>query len=67
MIEISIKSANKQEARQAQQDAVERFMAQGGVVEVLKSRKNPKVRTANGKNKGGKVFSDPTARFPKAY
>ena len=43
----------KEQARQMQEDALARFMAQGGQVEVLKGRKNPKVRTANGKNKGG--------------
>jgi hypothetical protein len=43
-----------------------RFLAQGGMVEQLKGRKNPKGQTANGKNKGGgKIMSDPTARFPK--
>lgn len=41
------------------------FRNQGGTVEVVKDRKNPKPRTANAKNKGGRVFSDPTARFPK--
>jgi hypothetical protein len=57
---------SKEEARRMQEDALARFMASGGTVEQLKGRKNPKPRTANGKNKGGgKIFSDPTARFPK--
>lgn len=56
----------KEQARQMQEDAMARFMAQGGHVEQLKGRKNPKGQTANGKNKGGgKIMHDPTARFPK--
>ena len=56
----------KEQARVMQEEALARFMAQGGQVEQLKGRKNPKVRTANGKNKGGgKIMHDPTARFPK--
>jgi len=56
----------KEQARKMQEDALARFMAQGGSVEVLKGRKNPKGQTANGKNKGGgKIMHDPTARFPK--
>jgi hypothetical protein len=56
----------KNEARTQQEDAMARFLAQGGMVEQLKGRKNPKGQTANGKNKGGgKIMSDPTARFPK--
>jgi len=41
------------------------FQLAGGTVERVKERRPPKVRTANAKNKGGRVFSDPTARFPK--
>jgi len=56
----------KNEARTQQEDALARYLAQGGMVEQLKGRKNPKGQTANGKNKGGgKIMSDPTARFPK--
>ena len=55
----------KGEARKMQEDALAEFFANGGQVVSLKGRKNPKPRTANGKTKGGKVFSDPTARFPK--
>jgi hypothetical protein len=48
------------------EDAMARFLSQGGSVEQLKGRKNPKGQTANGKNKGGgKIMHDPTARFPK--
>ncbi len=64
-IDQNILSANKVAARQAQADAIARYVAAGGVIEVLKGRKNPKAKTANGKTKGGKVFSDPTARFPR--
>lgn len=61
----NILSANKAAAREAQADAIARFVASGGVIEVLKGRKNPKPKTANGKTKGAKTFSDPTARFPR--
>ena len=55
----------KNEARIAQEDAVDRFLASGGIVEVLKGRKNPKLATARGKsNSGMKIRIDPTARFP---
>ena len=56
----------KEQARKMQEEAMARYLAQGGMVEQLKGRKNPKGQTANGKNKGGgKIMSDPTARFPK--
>ena len=56
----------KEQARIQQEEAMARYLAQGGIVEQLKGRKNPKGQTANGKNKGGgKIMSDPTARFPK--
>jgi hypothetical protein len=56
----------KEQARKMQEEAMARYLAQGGQVEQLKGRKNPKGQTANGKNKGGgKIMSDPTARFPK--
>jgi hypothetical protein len=55
----------KNEARIAQEDAVARFLSTGGLVEVLKGRKNPKLATARGKsNSGMKIRVDPTARFP---
>ena len=57
---------SKNEARKMQEDAIARFVAQGGIVEVLKSRKNPKPVSARGKsNSGMKLRADPTARFPK--
>jgi len=65
MKEANILSFSKVEARQAQEDAISKFIANGGQVEVLKGRRTPKTRTVNGKFKGGKVFRDPTARFPK--
>ena len=64
-VDQNILSANKNAARQAQADAIARFVNSGGVIEVLKGRKNPKPKTANGKTKGAKTFSDPTARFPR--
>jgi hypothetical protein len=49
-----------------QEDALAQFFANGGTVEVLKGRKNPKPVSARGKsNSGMKTMSDPTARFPK--
>jgi hypothetical protein len=55
----------KNEARTAQEAAVARFVSAGGVVEVLKGRKNPKQATARGKsNSGMRIRIDPTARFP---
>ena len=55
----------KNEARVAQENAVEMFLRSGGTVEVLKGRKNPKPMTARGKsNSGMKIRVDPTARFP---
>jgi hypothetical protein len=55
----------KNEARVAQENAVAMFLKSGGSVEVLKSRKNPKLSTARGKsNSGMKIRFDPTARFP---
>ena len=56
-------------ARTMQEDAVARFLASGGFVETLKSRKNPKPVSARGKsNSGIKLRADPTARFPsKSY
>ena len=53
-------------AREMQADALSEFFANGGTVEVLKSRKNPKPISARGKsNSGIKKLVDPTARFPK--
>jgi hypothetical protein len=66
MIDKELPVVSKDEARKLSEEAMARFMAQGGSVEQLKGRKNPKLQTANGKNKGGgKIMSDPTARFPK--
>jgi len=65
-IEKELPAVSRNEARQLSEDAMARFLAQGGSVEQLKGRKNPKGQTANGKNKGGgKIMHDPTARFPK--
>lgn len=60
---------SKTELRQAQENAIARFLAQGGMVEQLKGRKNPKAVSARGKsNSGMKLRADPTARFPsKSY
>ena len=53
-------------AREMQEDALAQFLANGGTVEVLKGRKNPKPVSARGKsNSGMKTLVDPTARFPK--
>lgn len=66
MIDKELPEVPKDVARQLSEDAMARFLAQGGSVEQLKGRKNPKGQTANGKNKGGgKIMHDPTARFPK--
>jgi ribosomal protein L19E len=66
MIDKELPVVSKDEARKLSEEAMARFMAQGGSIERLKGRKNPKLQTANGKNKGGgKIMSDPTARFPK--
>ena len=66
MIDKELPVVSKDEARKLSEEAMARFMSQGGSVERLKGRKNPKLQTANGKNKGGgKIMSDPTARFPK--
>ena len=66
MIDKELPMVSKEEARKLSEEAMARFMSQGGSVEQLKGRKNPKLQTANGKNKGGgKIMSDPTARFPK--
>jgi len=55
----------KDVARVMQDEALEKFLAQGGSVEVLKGRKNPKPISARGKsNSGMKLKADPTARFP---
>ena len=56
-------------ARSMQEDAIARFLASGGFVETLKSRKSPKPISARGKsNSGMKLRADPTARFPsKSY
>lgn len=65
MLYTELPPVSKNEARVAQEDAISRFLASGGVVEVLKSRKNPKIATARGKsNSGMKIRFDPTARFP---
>ena len=56
----------KNTAREMQEDALAKFFANGGTVEVLKGRKNPKPVSARGKsNSGMKTLVDPTARFPK--
>jgi len=56
----------KNTAREMQEDALATFFANGGSVEVLKGRKNPKPISARGKsNSGMKTLVDPTARFPK--
>jgi hypothetical protein len=66
MIDKELPEVPKDVARQLSEDAMARFLSQGGSVEQLKGRKNPKGQTANGKNKGGgKIMHDPTARFPK--
>lgn len=66
MIDKELPEVSRNIARQLSEDAMARFLAQGGSVEQLKGRKNPKGQTANGKNKGGgKIMHDPTARFPK--
>jgi hypothetical protein len=66
MIDKELPEVSRNVARQLSEDAMARFLAQGGSVEQLKGRKNPKGQTANGKNKGGgKIMHDPTARFPK--
>ena len=66
MIDKELPKVSRNVARELSEDAMARFLAQGGSVEQLKGRKNPKGQTANGKNKGGgKIMHDPTARFPK--
>jgi len=66
MIDKELPAVSRNVARELSEDAMARFLAQGGSVEQLKGRKNPKGQTANGKNKGGgKIMHDPTARFPK--
>jgi hypothetical protein len=65
-IDKELPAVSKDEARRLSEEAMAKYLAEGGMVEQLKGRKNPKIRTANGKNKGGgKIMSDPTARFPK--
>ena len=59
------KMKTKAELRAEAEAQLAAFQSTGGSVERVKERKPPKVRTANAKNKGGRVFSDPTARFPK--
>jgi hypothetical protein len=55
----------REEARIAQEQAVAEFLSRGGMVEILKGRKNPKPVSARGKfNSGMKIRMDPTARFP---
>lgn len=55
----------RENARIAQEQAVAEFLARGGMVEILKGRKNPKPVSARGKfNSGMKIRMDPTARFP---
>lgn len=66
MIDKELPKVSRNVARELSEDAMARFLSQGGSVEQLKGRKNPKGQTANGKNKGGgKIMHDPTARFPK--
>ena len=55
----------KDVARVMQDDALATFLAQGGSIQELKGRKNPKPISARGKsNSGMKIKADPTARFP---
>lgn len=55
----------REEARIAQEQAIAEFLARGGMIEILKGRKNPKPVSARGKfNSGMKIRMDPTARFP---
>ena len=52
-------------ARVLQDEALATFLAQGGSIQELKGRKNPKPISARGKsNSGMKIKADPTARFP---
>ena len=51
MIDKELPVVSKDEARKLSEEAMARFMSQGGSVEQLKG--------------GGKIMSDPTARFPK--
>lgn len=55
----------KEELRAEFDAQLKEFLSKGGNVEVSKSSKDPKRSTANAKFKGGRMFSDPTARFPK--
>jgi hypothetical protein len=59
----------KDVARIMQDDALAKFLAQGGSIQECKGRKNPKPVSARGKsNSGMKLRADPTARFPsKSY
>jgi hypothetical protein len=55
----------KDVARVMQDEALATFLAQGGSIQELKGRKNPKPISARGKsNSGMKIKADPTARFP---
>jgi hypothetical protein len=55
----------KEELRAESEQLMKEFLARGGQIEQGKVVKNPKLPTASVKNKGGRLFSDPTARFPK--
>jgi len=54
----------KVEAQNQSEKAVAEFLARGGQVQILKSRKNPKQVNANGKNMKGalRMKFDPTSR-----
>ena len=65
-IEKELPVVSKDEARRLSEEAMSKYLAEGGMVEQLKGRKNPKPVSARGKsNSGMKPMSDPTARFPK--
>lgn len=55
----------KEQLKKESEEQMREFLASGGQIEQGKIVKNPKTMTASVKNKGGRVFSDPTARFPK--
>jgi hypothetical protein len=55
----------KEELRAESEQLMKDFLAKGGQIEIGTPKKDPKRPTASVKNKGGRVFSDPTARFPK--
>jgi hypothetical protein len=65
MIERNQMNKTKEQLRKESEEQMKEFLARGGQIEQGKVVKNPKTMTASVKNKGGRVFSDPTARFPK--